>query len=160
MLRQTIRSNSTARTPSLQGSRMSWATTTQQHDPRASTPTVKYGQAGKWLSVGAGSLLMAASERWLDPALPLSAEIAQEIDRRRAVRLDLQALQQLADALILDWYRHQQMLGCCLRRVQLLEVQLELAQAPPMSRKPSAQHQALARELRAELRPPDPPASG
>lgn len=139
---------------------MSRETTSQQVFSLSSTPTVRKGLSGNGLLDGVGSALMGVSERWLDPALPLSAEIAQEIDRRRAAHLDLQGLQQLADALIVDWYRHQQLLGCCLKRIRLLEVQVVLAEAPPAPCEPSAMHRALARELLAELQAPEPPATG
>jgi hypothetical protein len=87
---------------------------------------------------------------WLNPHLSLQTEIHQERDRRAAVRLTHHELQQLTDSLIVQWYRQQKIIDCCLRRVRSLEVQLMLAQSSGTSTAgPSAEHLQMAREVLA-----------
>jgi hypothetical protein len=76
----------------------------------------------------------------------LGTELDRERDRRAAVRLDHQDLQQVADHLIVEWYRQQQMFNCAMRRVMELELRLMLAEAEPSDR-----HLQMARELQADL---------
>lgn len=88
---------------------------------------------------------------WLNPQLSLQTEIHQELDRRAAVRLTHHELQQLTDSLIVQWYRQQQVIACCMKRVQSLEVELLLSGADAMPREPSAEHMQMAREVLAAL---------
>ena len=81
-------------------------------------------------------------DSWLNPQLSLQTELDQERDRRAAVRLDLETLQQLTDNLIVVGYRQQQMLSCAMRRVMELELKLMLAEAGPTS-----DHYRMAKEL-------------
>lgn len=93
---------------------------------------------------------MEAPSNWLDPSLSLCTELAQEQDRRAAAHMGHHQLQELTDHLIVQWYRQQVLLECCLKRVRVLEVQLALADAPPAKRGPSAEHLRMAREVLGE----------
>jgi hypothetical protein len=86
---------------------------------------------------------------WLDPTLSLATELQMETDRRRAVRLKLQELQQQSDRLIVQWYTQQHLLNQALRRVACLEVELLLAKAEPSLPGPSERYMEMARELLA-----------
>lgn len=88
-------------------------------------------------------------DSWLNPELSLQTEARQELDRRAAVKLDHQDLQQLTDALIVQWYRQQQIIGCAMKRVMELEIKLMLS-----GNDPSAQHLLMAKELLADLGKP------
>lgn len=90
-------------------------------------------------------------DSWLNPHLSLQTEIYRERDRRAAVNLSLQELQQLTDTLIVQWYQQRQMLDCCMRKVCSLEVELMLAEAGPAQHGPSARHMEMAREVLADL---------
>lgn len=94
---------------------------------------------------------MDVFSNWLDPELSLSSEIHQEHDRRAAVRLDHQQLQVLTDHLIVQCYRQQNLLNQLFRRVQLLEVEVVLAAAPPAPREPEQRHLEWAKELLAQV---------
>lgn len=89
-------------------------------------------------------------DSWLNPELSLQTEARQELDRRAAVKLDHQDLQQLTDTLIVQWYRQQQIIGCAMKRVMQLELEVMLAEAEPMDRSPSPEHYRMARELLAD----------
>lgn len=84
---------------------------------------------------------------WLDPALSLSAEAAQEWDRRQAAAQHRDELSALADRLIVAHYQHERILKQALKRVTELEVKLMLAEAKPAPPAPAARHLAWAREL-------------
>lgn len=88
-------------------------------------------------------------DSWLNPELSLQTEARQELDRRAAVKLDHQDLQQLTDALIVQWYRQQQIIGCAMKRVMELEIKLMLS-----GNDSSAQHLLMAKELLADLGKP------
>lgn len=88
--------------------------------------------------------------KWLDPTLSLSMELQQEQDRRAAVRLTHHELQELADGLIVHWYRHQTLLEQCLKQVQILELQLLIARAEPADEDFDDWHLEMARELLGE----------
>jgi hypothetical protein len=83
---------------------------------------------------------------WFIPELSLATQCSQEIDRRRAVTLGHQELQELADRLIVDWYLQRNLIDRCLGRVRHLEVELALANAAPFSRS-AACHYEWAREV-------------
>ena len=87
------------------------------------------------------------------PQLSLMSEAEQELDRRRAARLPLIELQILADRLICDWYRYEQLYNCAMRRVAALEVELALSKAPERQgrNEPTGEHYQWARELQAEI---------
>lgn len=90
-------------------------------------------------------------DSWLNPTLSLQTEIHRERDRRAAVKLSLQELQQVTDNLIVQWYQQKQLIDCAMRRVCSLEVELMLAEAGPARHGPSARHMEMAREVLAEL---------
>lgn len=87
------------------------------------------------------------------PQLSLMSEAEQELDRRRAARLPLIELQILADRLICDWYRYEQLYNCAMRRVAALEVELALSKVPDRQGQnaPTAEHYQWAQELRAQI---------
>lgn len=64
--------------------------------------------------------------------------------------MELHQLHELADRLIVDWYRQQTLLEQCLKRVRVLEVELALASAPPARVGPDEEHLRMARELLSE----------
>ncbi len=90
---------------------------------------------------------MDSQPSWYTPDLSLATQCQQEIDRRRAVQLDQQDLQMLADKLICDWYINRELINRCLGRVRALEAQLALASAPPSRQVPSQCHFKWAREI-------------
>lgn len=92
-------------------------------------------------------------QSWMVPELSLSSEAHQELDRRRAARLPLIELQIVADRLICDWYRHEKMLDCALRRVAALEVELALSKVPSTQGKnpPRAEHHQWAQEVMGQI---------
>lgn len=125
-----------ARTPDVAQAIWSSATTCQRTLPLGSTATVKYG----------------SFMNWIDLDLSLSAEAAQEHDRRAAARLHRDELAQLVDQLICAHYRHQHVIRQAVDEVRRLQVQLALTQARPSKRGPSACHIGWARDLLSRLR--------
>ena len=93
---------------------------------------------------------MEPPSNWLDPSLSLCTEFHQEYDRRAAAHMNQHQLHELADKLIVDWYRQQTLLAQCLKQVRILEVKLALASAPPARHGPDEQHLRMARELLSE----------
>lgn len=59
----------------------------------------------------------------------------------------------LADRLICDWYRYEQLHDCAMRRVAALEVELALSKVPDRQGQnaPKAEHYQWAREVRAQI---------
>lgn len=84
---------------------------------------------------------------WLDPELSLCSELHQEKDRRAAAHMSQEQLHQLADELIVQWYKQQNLLHQLLSRVRVLEVEVVLASAPPARRGPEPRHLDWAKEL-------------
>jgi hypothetical protein len=89
----------------------------------------------------------AASMHWLVPELSLQTQLRQEMDRRAAAHLSRDALAELADKLIVDWYRHAELIDALLGRVRCMEVEMALMSAPPARREPSPEHYEWARQL-------------
>jgi hypothetical protein len=90
---------------------------------------------------------------WMVPQLSLMSEAHKELDRRRAARLPLIDLQIVADRLICDWYRYEQLFNCAMRRVAALEVELALSKVPDRQgrNEPTGEHYQWAREVQAQI---------
>ena len=93
---------------------------------------------------------MDCSGAWLIPSLSLQSELHQESDRRIAARLDKDTLHMLADDLIVQWYKHQNIIDRALGRVRQLEAELALSESIPWDGHVSDEHMQMARELMAE----------
>lgn len=96
---------------------------------------------------------MDCSGAWLIPSLSLQSELHQESDRRIAARLDKDTLHVLADDLIVQWYKHQNIIDRALGRVRQLEAELALSESIPWDGHVSDEYIQMARELMAERLP-------
>lgn len=84
---------------------------------------------------------------WLNPEFSLELQLQQEMDRRKAAHLTHDELSQLADKLLIDWYRHELIIAEAAKHIIRLETQLALAQLKPSKPEPEPRHMQWAREL-------------
>lgn len=89
---------------------------------------------------------------WTMPALSLTRQLEQEVDRRKAAGLCRDDVAILADKLIVDWYRHTALIDQLFGRIRRLEVDIALATPRKSTEEPSKEHYRWATELLSTLK--------
>ena len=95
-----------------------------------------------------------AHPQWFDPSFSLETEASLAISQQKMRQLTHQQLQAEAEGWIRIIYNQQQIINCCARWIQELEISIALGQVKSMD------HLAMARELNPGEDEAEAPAGG